>query len=230
MSESVLAEESELALLHLNSGQAEALFSLIEQNRAYLSHWLSWPQSIQSVADLQYFIRAAVLQLAQRRVLQCAIRYQGQMVGMCGFQSFNPGKKQAQLGYWLAEPWQGRGIVTRACHLLLAYGFDVLGMEKMVISTAVANFPSRALCKRLGFQQARVLPQAEQLADRVVDHLLYTLCREQWQGLHHAESGFGGMPPGATARFANPGAVTGWPEADTDTPVHPLRRTARQTE
>ncbi|MGL4207094.1 MAG: GNAT family N-acetyltransferase [Aeromonadaceae bacterium] len=193
MSGSILAVDADLALLHLHSTQAEALFTLIENNRADLTHWLSWPQSIQSVADLQDFIRAALLQLAQRRALQCAIRYQGEMVGMCGFQSLNHGLKQAQVGYWLAKPWQGRGIVTRACHLLLAYGFDVLGMEKMVISTAVANFPSRALCERLGFQQTRVLPQAEQLADRVVDHLLYTLCREQWQGLHHA--GLGACPP-----------------------------------
>ena len=178
MSESVLAEESELALLHLNSGQAEALFSLIEQNRAYLSHWLGWLQSIDELVDLLQFIDSALLKMVQRRALQCALRYQGQLVGMCGFQSFNPGKKQAQLGYWLAEPWQGAGIMSRACRLLLAHGFGPLGLERVVIVTAVDNAASRALSERLGFRLEQFIPGG----DRLGDQLIYALSREQWVG------------------------------------------------
>ena len=179
--ELLLVEESELALLHLHSAQAEPLFALIQQDRAYLAHWLLWPQGIGSVADLQHFIRTSLLQLAQRRALQCTLRYQGVLVGMCGFQSLNHSRKQAQLGYWLADAWQGRGIVTRACRLLLAHGFGVLGLEHIVIATAEDNYPSRAVCERLGFGLERRCPQAEQLADRLVDHLIYGLHRTQWQ-------------------------------------------------
>ena len=185
ISDLVLVEEADLALLHLHSAQAASLFTLLEQNRDYLAHWLCWPQSIHSVADFQHFIRSALLQLAQRRALQCVLCYRGTWVGMCGFQSLNHSQKQAQLGYWLAEPWQGRGIVTRACRLLLKHGFGALDLEKIVIATAAENYPSRAVCERLGFVLERRCLQAEPLHDRRVDHLIYALDRMTWQASLH---------------------------------------------
>ena len=54
--------DEELELVCLQRAQAETLFALIQTHRAYLSHWLSWPQEIQSLEDTQSFIRYSLQQ------------------------------------------------------------------------------------------------------------------------------------------------------------------------
>ncbi|HVZ89527.1 MAG TPA: GNAT family N-acetyltransferase [Polyangia bacterium] len=47
---------------------------------------------------------------------------------------------------------QGRGLGTRFGLMLHAFGFQVLGLERVYISVIPANAPSRALFQRLGYQ------------------------------------------------------------------------------
>ena len=76
-----------------------------------------------------------------------------------------------ELGYWLARDARGRGVCTRAARLLLAWGFDTLGIERVESSTVVGNDASQRVLRRLGFRpQGRV----EGLADdpRPLDHFV----------------------------------------------------------
>ncbi|WP_258224514.1 GNAT family N-acetyltransferase, partial [Aeromonas sp. HMWF017] len=86
------------------------------------------------------------------------------------------------IGYWLAERWQGNGIITRACQALIHHAFEEMGMEKVEISAATDNEPSRAVCERLGMQLEGVTRRAERLGNRIVDHAHYSLLRDEWLG------------------------------------------------
>ncbi len=172
--------DAELELVFLQRSLAEPLFALTCQHRAYLSHWLPWPPVIASVADTQAYIQRMVQQFAEGRAMQCALLYRGEVVGVCGFNIINRRLKRAQIGYWLAEPWQGLGIVTRACRWLMATAFDSWAMDRVEIAVAVENLPSRAVCERLGMRADTIIPQAEQLAHGLVDHQRYVLTAEEW--------------------------------------------------
>ena len=172
--------DAELELVFLQRSLAEPLFALTCQHRAYLSRWLPWPPAIASVADTQAFIQQMVQQFAEGRAMQFALLYRGEVVGVCGFNIINRRLKRAQIGYWLAEPWQGLGIVTRACRWLMTTAFDSWALERVDIAVAVENLPSRAVCERLGMRAGVIIPQAEQLAHGVVDHQLYCLTAEEW--------------------------------------------------
>ena len=172
--------DESLELTCLQRAQAEPLFALIQTHRAYLSHWLSWPQEIQSLEDTQSFIRYSLQQFVAGQTRLYALMFRGELVGICGCNAINKRLQRVRLGYWLAEPWQGQGIVTRACRWLIAMAFEQWQMAVVEIAVAQDNHRSRAVCERLGMQPTICIPQAEQLADRLVDHLIYTLSREQW--------------------------------------------------
>jgi ribosomal-protein-serine acetyltransferase len=53
-------------------------------------------------------------------------------------------------------------------------------MEKVQISAATQNKPSRAVCERLGFSLEGVITRAENLNGPVVDHAIYGLSRDTW--------------------------------------------------
>ncbi|MGL5226131.1 MAG: GNAT family N-acetyltransferase [Aeromonas sp.] len=177
--------DDELALLFLQPDMASELFTLCNNNREYLSQWLPWPALIQRPADSALFIRSAIEKFARSEGLTTAIEYQGEMVGVIGYNSIDHQLGKVVIGYWLAERWQGNGIITRTCQALFHHAFEEMGMALVEIRVATENEPSRTVCERLGMQQEGITRRAERLGDRVVDHAHYTLLRDEW--LRHKE-------------------------------------------
>lgn len=58
-----------------------------------------------------------------------------------------------ELGYVLASAFRGRGLGGEAAAAACAYGFDGLGLERIVAWTEPGNVPSRRLLERLGFRE-----------------------------------------------------------------------------
>lgn len=57
---------------------------------------------------------------------------------------------EGRLGYWLAEPWHGRGFMTEAARALVAHGF-ANGLTSIRSSAFVDNPASMAVQRKLGF-------------------------------------------------------------------------------
>jgi ribosomal-protein-serine acetyltransferase len=172
--------DDELALTFLQPDMATELYGLCQQNREYLSQWLPWVPFIQRRDDTATFIRHAIEGFARGDSLTTAIEYQGELVGVIGYNRIDQSLGKVTLGYWLAERWQGNGIIGRACRALIHHAFEEMGMEKAEISAALDNEASRAVCERLGMRQEGIVRRAERLGDRVVDHALYGLLRDEW--------------------------------------------------
>ncbi|HCH52219.1 MAG TPA: RimJ/RimL family protein N-acetyltransferase, partial [Aeromonas sp.] len=99
--------DDELALLFLQPDMASELFRLCQRNRDYLSQWLPWVPHIQQPSDSATFIRHAIEKFARGEGLTTAIEYQGEVVGVIGYNQIDQGLAKVSIGYWLAERWQG---------------------------------------------------------------------------------------------------------------------------
>jgi RimJ/RimL family protein N-acetyltransferase len=55
------------------------------------------------------------------------------------------------LGYWLGEPWHGRGFMTEAAHALLAHAFATRGHRAVQSSVFIDNPASLRVQEKLGF-------------------------------------------------------------------------------
>jgi len=72
--------------------------------------------------------------------------------------------------------------MTRCCRVLVDHAFEVLGLNRVAIPSAVGNKRSRALGQRLGFKEEGVIRDAEWLNDRFVDHAPYAVLKRDWNG------------------------------------------------
>ncbi|MFW1332146.1 GNAT family N-acetyltransferase, partial [Vibrio parahaemolyticus] len=72
---------------------------------------------------------------------------------------------------------QGKGLVSKSVSKLIEMAFTELDMQKVEISAAVENQPSRKVCERLGFSLEGIITCSENLNGRVVDHAIYGLSR-----------------------------------------------------
>ena len=99
---------------------------------------------------------------------------------MCGYHPIDRSNNSVVIGYWLAENMTGQGIVTSCVEFLVSYAFDKLGINKVNIPVAAGNIKSRAIPERLGFVNERVERDAEHLYGRYVNHVRYSVLRDQW--------------------------------------------------
>lgn len=173
--------DQEINLVLLQDSLAERLFELVTHNRKHLDTWFSWVEATNTPADTRCFIRNTLLAFADNVTLQCAIEYQDQLAGVAGFNSIDSLLKKAEVGYWLGEKYQGKGIVTRACRGLISYAFHELGMEAVQASVAEKNIRSRQVCERLNMNLEGVISNMERLHGEVINHAVYSLSKADWE-------------------------------------------------
>lgn len=172
--------DEEVTLQSLSQDVAEELFQLVDCNRQYLREWLPWLDSNRAVGDTQAFIRECAQRAKDGTGLVASICRHGEICGVAGFNWISPTNRACEIGYWIGESSQGRGLVTRSVNALIRNAFGDLGLNRISIPVAVGNMKSRAIPERLGFVQEGVRRDAEWLYDHYVDHVVYAQLRKDW--------------------------------------------------
>ncbi|WP_044102634.1 GNAT family N-acetyltransferase [Neolewinella persica] len=65
--------------------------------------------------------------------------------------------KRAELGYWLGEPFWGKGLTTEAAGAVIDFGFGKLGLRKITARHIVVNGASGKVLLKNGMQQEGLL-------------------------------------------------------------------------
>jgi RimJ/RimL family protein N-acetyltransferase len=84
----------------------------------------------------------------------CAVELldSGQLIGAAGLQHLDGGP-EVEVGYrFLKEHW-GRGYATESARASLAFGFDELGLERIVAVALESNIPSRRVLEKCGLKE-----------------------------------------------------------------------------
>ena len=149
------------ALRPLRPDDAGDIFRAIDSQRTYLGVWLPFVALTQSEEDSRAFVTAA---LADSGHPVYTLRADGRFAGLIGFKPADAATGTIEIGYWLREEFQHRGIMTAAVRTLLRIAFEELGMRRIEIRCATGNLPSNRIPRRLGMRLDRVETQAEQLS------------------------------------------------------------------
>lgn len=162
----------------LEESDAQELQAVVEANRDHLARWMPWAGS-QTLADTLAFIRRAREQLANNEGFQAAVLEEGHIIGVAGFHAVSWEHRRTSIGYWLAEPAQGRGIMTEAVRALVDHALDTWQLHRVEIRAGVENVRSRAIPERLGFTQEGVTRGGERIGDRYIDQAIYAMLAEE---------------------------------------------------
>ena len=171
-----------VALRMLDGRHAEALFRLTERNREHLRPWLPWVDGVRTSMDSGAFIQSGLQQFAHDNGFHVGIWHHDELAGTIGYHYWNWANRRTEIGYWLGAEFQGRGLMTRACHALTGYAFAELGLQRVEIQCATTNARSRAIPERLGFAEEGIRRQAEWLHDHFADLVIYGMLRDEWPG------------------------------------------------
>lgn len=127
-------------------------------------------------ADALAWIARVHAETAERgQSLNWAIRKaDGGLIGGIGLHDWGPEHTDvAMLGYWLAKPWWGQGVMTEAVRQVTAYGFDQLGLERMEADVFAFNLGSARVLEKAGYAFVRDLPARYTKNGHVIDARLF---------------------------------------------------------
>jgi ribosomal-protein-alanine N-acetyltransferase len=94
---------------------------------------------------------------------------EGELIGTIGLNEFEAGRTRvAEVGYWLAQPFWGQGIMSQAVGAFVLYAFESLGLHRLYARVFDPNVGSWRILEKHGFRLEGVLRHLRRLAARAI--------------------------------------------------------------
>jgi ribosomal-protein-serine acetyltransferase len=162
--------DDEITLRMRGISDAVRTFELIDSGREYLREFMGLVDGVQSVEDCEKFILQQKGEFGKEGgLLSYGIFYHNQLVGIIGFVKHSTRNNYAEIGYWLGQGYQGKGIMTRSVEGLTKYSFEGIGLHRIEIQIAVQNISSTKIPQKLGFTLEGVRKGAECINGEYLD-------------------------------------------------------------
>jgi RimJ/RimL family protein N-acetyltransferase len=151
-------------LLRLEARDGDALVTAVNESREHLAPWMPWAQTPATTASIRAFLSDATSKWRSREEFGYVIRHgtTNDVVGGCGLHP-RQGPGVLEIGYWVHVAHTRHGIATAVAAALTNEALALEEVERVEIRCDVANVPSAAVPKRLGFRFDRTehrTPQA----------------------------------------------------------------------
>jgi [ribosomal protein S5]-alanine N-acetyltransferase len=132
-----------------------------------------------SINNAEKFVHLAMNDIASRRYF--AIDHDGHAIGSIGA-VFNTDiyTGTAEFGYWLAEEYWGKGIITIAIKLIVVDLFESTDIRKLYAEPFAPNLASRRALEKAGFTCEGVLRKHVIKNGVVMDCCIYSILREEY--------------------------------------------------
>jgi ribosomal-protein-serine acetyltransferase len=172
--------DDDTSLCLLEPRHVEELNALIERNRDHIKKWSAWMKDDHSIEHTRSFIKRNLRRFANSEGFALAIWYQGEMAGQIEYNYIDLMNRKTEIGFWLGASFQGKGLATKSCRVLIDHAFAGLRLNRVEMQCGVENKGSRRICEKLGFREEGVIRQAAWLHDHFVD-FVYGMLACEWQ-------------------------------------------------
>lgn len=158
---------------------SEELFKLTDRNREYLGVWLPWLERVKEEKDTRQFLLEKLDEFSKGKSLHACIFYESAIVGVVGYNSLDLYNRIGCIGYWLGQEFNGKGIMTECVRDIISVGREFYNLQRIEIRCAKENVKSRAIPKRLNFEEEGVLKKNEKVGEKWYDHVVYAMFLNQ---------------------------------------------------
>ena len=103
-----------------------------------------------------------------------AIESGGALVGRITLTNISRGPSQSgNVGYWIDQAHNGRGLASAALQKVLAEAFGPFGLHRVEAATLIDNVASQRVLAGNGFTRIGIAPAYLRIAGRWQDHVLF---------------------------------------------------------
>ncbi|MGI6395032.1 MAG: GNAT family N-acetyltransferase [bacterium] len=154
-----------ITLKEIELSDAADIFNTLVSQREYLGKWLPFVELTEELEDTEAFVRSAVDSPQKENEPVFVIHFNGEFAGLVGFRDTDMINRKTEIGYWLSESFQKKGIIIQSVRSLIKFAFVELDMNRIQIRCAVNNTRSSNIPKKLGFKFEGIEREGELFPD-----------------------------------------------------------------
>lgn len=130
-----------------------------------------------SLKDAKEWISKNLKEARRKRPKQInfVIDINGEVAGSVGFSKI--GGHKAEIGYWLAEKYWGKRIMTRAVKLITKFGFEKLKLRRIYAHVFSFNKASMRVLEKAGYKHEGILRKNIIKDGKFIDGFLFAKVR-----------------------------------------------------
>ncbi len=154
--------------------ESVAKYANNEKIAANLRNAFPYPYTLE---DARAYVSDCVERGDERRLVR-AIEIGGEAVGSIGvFLGNDIAEKSAELGYWLAEEYWRKGIVSSAVRQICMEAFETFDLVRIYAEPFSYNKGSRGVLEKAGFTLEGTMRSSAFKNGKVLDQSLYSMVR-----------------------------------------------------
>ena len=161
---------------------AEELASVLRANREFLAPWdVRRDDAYFTAAGQRPALERALDGYARETMVPLVIiDVDGRLAGRVNLNNVVRGAfLSADVGYWVSQASNGRGLATAAVADAIGIGFGRLGLHRLEAGTLLHNAGSQRVLTRNGFRPFAVAADYLKIDGRWQDHILFQLFNPQ---------------------------------------------------
>lgn len=153
-----------------------AIFSSPEVTEYYL-----W-EAFTDVAEGHELAARCAAMFQRREAIRWGLTLPGvpHIIGSCGYTRWSQENQYGVLGYELARPYWGRGLMSEAVAAVLGAGFGQMSLHRIEATVMIGNTASEKVLTRAGFQSEGVLRDRVRKAGQFRSVSMFALTRPDW--------------------------------------------------
>ena len=113
--------------------------------------------------------------------LAVTLRAGGGLIGGCGITMTSSQHRGAYIGYCFDKRVWGKGYATEAARAIVAFGFEHLGLRRIVATCDTENLASARVMEKIGMTREGRMREDMQIRGRRRDSFLYAILKHEWQ-------------------------------------------------
>lgn len=177
----VLQVDTNLVLKELEGSDAPSIFETIDTQREHLGKWLPFVEFTRELSDTEKYVESIIQAPKEKYEFVFCILKEGNFAGLIGFKDTDRQNLKSEIGYWLSEKYLKQGIITKSVKTLCTFAFEKMGMNRVQIRCAVANYSSKKIPQRLGFTFEGIEREGELLSGNTFTDLeVYSLLKSEF--------------------------------------------------
>ena len=177
----IINVDEDIRLELIKETHSRPIFDMVNRNRNHLRTWLPFVDNMNTVDFAENFVKGTI-ERTKTSIEYAFVIFDGQdAVGRIGVYKIDPQNKVGEIGYWLIEQSQSKGIIIKSCRALIAYCFEDLQLNRIEIRCGTENFKSMKIPERLGFTKEGILRQAEALYGKFIDLYLFSILKAEYK-------------------------------------------------
>ena len=178
----VVLRHGDVTLRPIKISDAATWEDLRHENENWLKEWEATPPlpSLEQAPTFRQVTRRMRRDARHGLCMPFVVEYQKQFVGQLNVNNIVYGSlREANFGYWIAQKYANRGIMTTAAALITDYLILTMKLHRVEIAVRPENGPSNALMQKLGFDFEGIRKGFLHINNDWRDHNIYVMTSER---------------------------------------------------